>query len=537
MPLVNATVNDYYDTFCLPLSTEHAVSLHNLNHGYEIDDRSPLLNASLVFDNPDHKHFMPSPVAQNPNFLTSIARSKKHIQKIRSSSETLARCFHQQMSISGEAINDVNIHEIGWKIRDPFAALRSKAKLIALRTQKSVPISLKAIKESIPVHSRSTTSIPNRHSFDEQVYRSSHFMPSPYKIKIDRDKIRKAILKSQSLESKSDLPEQSHRDDILGGGDLRGKRGRDESILKKSSFEKNSKKSTHKLSKPSTLPSANNILLKPKIDFLKLGHSPGAKSISSDIQPRLLTKQSSKFYSGYELGPKPINESPFMNAKEKIRRFHKSGGSHSGRGTPKFKVNEENEKNESGDECIFQFPTSAKPPSQTRQRRSSSLKDLFSGEIEKKETNSNNVEHGSSTVEINEMSEQTKLLHNSNACNSRSNPSIANCALNSPSQNNPNHQKCDLLQKPSSFNGNDTPSNSSEYDGRDPRSGAFSMNSRGAGGQQSLSGGCNNREPSRSLSDRDAREGDSFNRSLSTTEGTPDDKIGKLEPRILLSFE
>lgn len=36
------------------------------------------------------------------------------------------------------------------------------------------------------------------------------------------------------------------------------------------------------------------------------------------------------------------------------------------------------------------------------------------------------------------------------------------------------------------------------------------------------------REPSRSLSDRDAREqDDSFNRSMSNAEGTPDDKIGR----------
>lgn len=529
MPLVNAAVNDY-DTLCLPLNTEHAVSLHNLNHDYEFDDKSPTFSANIVLDNPDHMHFMPSPVARNPNFLTSIARSAMHFKKIRSSSETLARCLHQQMSISGQAINDVNVHEIGWKIPDPFAALRSKAKLLSLRTRKRVPISLKAITESIPVHSRSTTSIPHLHSFDEQVYRASHIMPPPCKIKIDREKIRKAILKSRSFESKSDLLQQSHRYDFLGGNS-REKRESDGSIQKKRSFEKNSRKSTHKRS----LPNVDYILLKPKNEFLKLNNSPDAKSISPDIQPGPFTRQSSKFYSGYELGPKPINESPFMNAKEKIRRFHKSGGHNSGRSTPKFKVNERNEKNDSGDECVFQFPTSTKAPSQTRERRSSSLKDLSTGEIEKEETNSNNIEHDSSTYEINEKSEQTKLLHNnSNACSSRSNPIIiANRALNSPSQNHPNHQKRDLSQKPSTSNANDVPSNSSEYDVRDPRSGASAMNSRGAGGQQSLSGGCNSREPSRSLSDRDAREGDSFNRSLSTTEGTPDDKIGMLELWIL----
>lgn len=50
-------------------------------------------------------------------------------------------------------------------------------------------------------------------------------------------------------------------------------------------------------------------------------------------------------------------------------------------------------------------------------------------------------------------------------------------------------------------------------------------------GQQSLASAHRDqvdREPRRSLSDRDARDqDDSFNRSLSNAEGTPDDKIGK----------
>lgn len=57
------------------------------------------------------------------------------------------------------------------------------------------------------------------------------------------------------------------------------------------------------------------------------------------------------------------------------------------------------------------------------------------------------------------------------------------------------------------------------------------MNNRSGSGQQSLPIRDSyrdrvDREPSRSLSDRDGREQDSFNRSLSTNEGTPDDKIG-----------
>ncbi|XP_031621686.1 regulating synaptic membrane exocytosis protein 2 isoform X2 [Contarinia nasturtii] len=70
---------------------------------------------------------------------------------------------------------------------------------------------------------------------------------------------------------------------------------------------------------------------------------------------------------------------------------------------------------------------------------------------------------------------------------------------------------------------------SSEYDVRDRGSISAGTNNRG---HQSLSSNNresyrdrNEREPSRSLSDRDPREQDSFNRSLSTAEGTPDEKI------------
>lgn len=53
---------------------------------------------------------------------------------------------------------------------------------------------------------------------------------------------------------------------------------------------------------------------------------------------------------------------------------------------------------------------------------------------------------------------------------------------------------------------------------------------RMSGGQHSLGGSTRDqieREPRRSLSDRDTREqDDSFNRSLSNAEGTPEDKIG-----------
>lgn len=563
LPLINAI--DDCDMLQLPLSTEHAVSLHNLTTDIEINDKSPTLSASFVLDNPLHMHFMPSPMARNSNLKFNLMpRTPFTYKNIRSSSETLSKCFQNQMSVSGDEIDQVNVNEIGWKLPtkltiDPFALLRSKAKLCALRTRKNIPNSLKAIKSSIPIHSRSATSLLPHHSFDEHIYRSTQIQAPPCQIKIDREKIRRAFLKSRSCNS-------FDNDDGIGMGplaktptlesnrnllllnitksfndeDLKGKRRRSmvdthigQLTQKQRSFEKNTKLYARKLPKPHSLPNdehnSNGSEMK-SIDFMKTDYSPCSKT--PDVQRK--PKQDSKFYSDYEIGPKPINDTPFMNAKEKIRRFHRSSNHHSGRSTPKLiekkTADNKNRRNSSCDDLednVFQFPTNEKSHGSC-----GSLDNL--GYKGKKEINSN-IEPGQSRENTNETNTNSITNPKKLSCGSRSNPNIANYALNSPSQSHPNHEmkptKRDSLpiQKPTSStstsNENDVPLNSSEYDVRDQRSGAAGM-SRGAGGQHMLSGASNNREPSRSLSDRDQREQDSFNRSLSTTEGTPDDKIG-----------
>lgn len=212
--------------------------------------------------------------------------------------------------------------------------------------------------------------------------------------------------------------------------------------------------------------------------------------------------------------------------------------------------------NDFGSDDVFE-PPNPKPLTSRRfsTRRSSSLEDLNLYQakklLEKKLESS-----GRSTVSINETPEyfeyDNKVLpkkRGPNACSSGSFPSIANRNLNFP-KNQPNGVDClqmspkrGLLKKPSSSSAtqndqNDVNApNSSEYDVRDRHGNTANSNNRSGAGQPSLSGISSNRdtyrdrsgerEPSRSLSDRDPREhDDSFNRSMSNAEGTPEDKIG-----------
>ncbi|XP_055320208.1 regulating synaptic membrane exocytosis protein 2 isoform X3 [Sitodiplosis mosellana] len=200
----------------------------------------------------------------------------------------------------------------------------------------------------------------------------------------------------------------------------------------------------------------------------------------------------------------------------------------------------ENHSGETGSDEVFEPPVFEKPPQKrSQQRRSSSLEDLSL--FQAKKLLEKDLERGRSSVSINETPqyfEYSKKSFGRGIKAHGSYPSIANRALNFPK--NPNgiaslqmSPKRGLLKKPTSSGVvNAVPSNSSEYDVRERSSISGGANSRGPVGQQSLSihnresyRDRGDREPSRSLGDRDPREQDSFNRSLSTNEETPDDKI------------
>lgn len=200
---------------------------------------------------------------------------------------------------------------------------------------------------------------------------------------------------------------------------------------------------------------------------------------------------------------------------------------------------EEIHSNDTVSDDVFEPPVIQKVPQGIQQHRSSCFGDLSPFQAQK--LLEKDLERGRSSVSKNEKLQYFE--HNQKSLNRGvrvhcSYPSIANRALNSPPKYNPNEiaslqmsPKRDLSKKPTSAV---VPSNSNEYDGRERSSISSATNNRRAIGHQSLSS--NNREsyrePSRSLSDRDQREQDSFNRSLSTNEGTPDDKIGKIHLKI-----
>lgn len=212
----------------------------------------------------------------------------------------------------------------------------------------------------------------------------------------------------------------------------------------------------------------------------------------------------------------------------------------------------ENPSGETGSDDVFEPPAFEKSTKRApQQRRSSSLENLSL--FQAKQMLEKDIERGRSSVSINEKPEYFEYNHKSFVRGSkvhRSYPSIANRALNSPHKNKPNgiaslqmSPKRGLLKKSTPTTVNDVPSNNSDTymdrereqeRGYERGSASTIINNRdrdrATSGQQGLSRDLYrnrmDREPSRSLSDRDGREQDSFNRSLSTNEGTPDDKIG-----------
>lgn len=208
LPLINAA-DEYRPKlqYPLPLNAVQAVSLHNLATNYESDDKSPTLSAGFILDNPIQPRYKYARLHHSTNLIDAIPCSSAY-KKIRSSSETLSRGFvKNQMSFSGEEIDKVNVNEIGWKIPMKISHGNSRQKIEALKARKSIPMPLKIIKSSVPVHSRSAMSIPNQRSLEEQFSaKSNHLLPQIQPL-LNRKSIRNTFLKSRSFNS---FENQSH---------------------------------------------------------------------------------------------------------------------------------------------------------------------------------------------------------------------------------------------------------------------------------------------------------------------------------------
>lgn len=208
LPLINAA-DDFKPKlqYPLPLNAVQAVSLHNLATDYDYDDKSPTLSASFILDNPIQPRYKYSRLHHSTNLIDAIPCASSSYKRIRSSSETLSRGFKSQMSFSGDEIDRVNVNEIGWKIPRKLSHGNSRQKIEALKARKSIPMPLKMIKASVPVHSRSTISIPNQQSFEEQSFSKSHHLLPQIQPLLNRKSIRNTFLKSRSFNS---FENQSH---------------------------------------------------------------------------------------------------------------------------------------------------------------------------------------------------------------------------------------------------------------------------------------------------------------------------------------
>lgn len=516
----------------LPLTNvEHTDSRHQLNtarsvHANSLGD----LKASM-----EHNDLLP---------IISTARpvSTAATQYGRPPSP---RVIQRQMSFSEDDISFANSTGIGWnvphhsKLADPLLRIEPRAKISSLKALRNIPLSLKAFKSSIPIQSQSATLNPI--PVDERIVRSIQ-MQAQTKSR----SLKHIFNKSHTLNPFEHRPLASDklRKNSLGNGQKTLYTGRNASDI---------------------------IRRKQNQEHLHFGHSErierDKKSCSLDLS--LLSENVDEIQNQID----PHNDVDGLPAKfDGSRRFSRRL---SGRRTRAKQFSRDNRRIDENSEKVVELINAFSEEDLYVQSRSHSLEcgrdEVFESPKRKASLpaepkamsitgKSSNTSQANEQNVKNEPNESPNRSKNSAvqpvAHDSSRNPNIANRALNSSPKNSKPQTVLNESQP------NNVPSNNSEYDVRD-RSGATAHSSRAAGkilfmadlkiiiigqsqhlmdfpfcfaghrlsGQHSLASTHRDhveREPRRSLSDRDARDqDDSFNRSLSNAEGTPDDKIGK----------
>lgn len=234
LPLINAADETNLQLpLPMPLSTVQALSLINLSTEYEYDDQPPMLSASFIPENSLQFHYKQMRQNRSTNLIDKLpyppssqpqpqpqpqSRPSSSKYKRRSSSDMPKKGYQHIKSISGDALNMVNVSEIGWKIPVKTSHGNAREKIDAIKARKNIPTSLKIIKSSVPVHSHSTLSIPNQRSFDEQTFRhSTHSLLVPQIQSLyNRKSIRKAFMKSRSFNSFENQSHSGYHSDNAG---------------------------------------------------------------------------------------------------------------------------------------------------------------------------------------------------------------------------------------------------------------------------------------------------------------------------------
>lgn len=558
----------------IPLQSVHALSLNNISSD---NDRLQLITTDnyrySLASSCLHLH----PVQNNNKKF--LPKSCIEYKKLRSSAEMLSKGFQERVTSSNCFHNFDQTEDIGWNTGylPPFQVDNrnnnsifphlavSNNTINFIQAKKNFTMSLKAIKASIPVQSKSFSAIPQEQF---NTYGENKFT---FHLNAPTETPRNVFSKSRSFNSFDKHTEWNSKS---------AQRNEDDFItVKVPSINRN-------LLSLDIVKSFNDYELKPairrKIPEIYKGKvlNINNKNISNEKmshrvpisnknnkktltagnnKSKLLPCSKPDFKSGLNEKRNVITNDPIActDSKLKTKRLRKLGERHNvdqtdpntNKTKTKFKnvfknfnsfSSDDNfteaDSNEIGSDDVFETISGAKQPnSRNNQRRSSSLEDLNS--IHANKINEK-LKPGHSVVSINEKPKHpqnctnNKLsFNNSYACNSSSYPSIANRALNFP--NNPIGVAPQLSpQKPSTSSSltqqklpTKYPINSSEYDVRDRSRG---QGNGGSGNRDSYRDRNELREPSRSLSDRDQRDPGSFNRSLSNAEGTPEDKIGKL---------
>lgn len=509
-------------------NAEHTVSRHQINtassvHANSLGDLKATMEYSDLL-----------PIISNARPVSTAA-----IPYGRPSSP---RVIQRQMSFSEDDISFANSTGIGWNIpQNSNLRIEPRAKISSLKALRNIPLSLKAFKSSIPIHSQPATLKPFQ--VDERIVRSIQ-MQAQTKSR----SLKHFFNKSHTLNPFEHRPVayDKLRKNSMGNGQKTLYTGRNASDI---------------------------IRRKQNQEHLHYNHSEridrDKKSFSLDLS--LLSQNVDEIQNQID----PHNDVDGATAKfDGCRRFSRRL---SGRRTKAKQFSRDNKRIiDENSEKVFELINAFSEEDLHVQSRSHSLEcgpdEVFespkrkvslpceqkSMSITGKSSNTRPADEQNVKKEPNESPKRSKnsavkpVDHDSSR-----NPNIANRALNSSPKNSKPQTVLNESQS------NNVPSNNSEYDVRD-RSGATVHSSRAAGkffilaelrifgrdrcqpifnafyvlftghrlsGQHSLASAHRDqvdREPRRSLSDRDARDqDDSFNRSLSNAEGTPDDKIGK----------
>lgn len=554
---INCTnLNEYRKSQCLSLPFDPTI---HSNSSYA-NQSFPYLPMSNVDDHTDLTRQMNAVALIHANSLGDLKAIAMDFHEMPSSRVAVSnvpssyarppspRLFQRQMSFSEDDISFIHSDGIGWNIPqtvnaiDPLLRVQSRAKIASLKALKNIPLSLKAFKSSVPIQSQRAHPLNRVPVVDERIVQSIQMQARKSR------SLKHLFNKAHSLnpaENRSMVFDKPRKNSIPYTG-----RNASNIIRRKMNHENQQHFDRHsdRNERDKKSVSLDLSLLGYDVDGIPNEMDPDNDSDADGKSKMLGIRRFSRRSSGRRTKAKQFfRDSKEANAKsehifELVNAFSDDD------------LRIENRSFDDGSDDVFESPKQKA----TSEHSSKTMPITDKSVQQSNDTKSTNKQLTNKPTESpnHRRSSVVKPVAHDSRCRD---PIIANQALNNSS---PKPSKPRDVPNESQPNKN-MPLKNSEYDVQD-RGGAsahssrasgkhvdfaadqfrvrgqskteryFDMNSTGhrlSGGQHSLAGVSRDqveRGPSRSLSDRDAREqNDSFNRSLSNAEGTPDDKIGR----------